>query len=107
MTIRTIYTEGVFVPQQPVSLREGTTVDIEVCETDDGDQYVQMTEENWPTTPEGIQKLIQRMDAAPKLEISDEDYKKIIEARRMQKEFELSRAAIEDEKIMKCLHNVI
>jgi predicted DNA-binding antitoxin AbrB/MazE fold protein len=54
------YRSGVFVPSTPVGIPEGTKVEIRVAPEP---APRMMREEDWPTTPEGIEAHIKRMES--------------------------------------------
>jgi hypothetical protein len=75
-TITGVMKEGRVELDRPASLPDGTRVRVEPDEEpgfrDDDD---------WPTTPEGIEALIREMEAAEPVVLTAEDEERIVQAR--------------------------
>jgi hypothetical protein len=72
----------------PAPLPDGTRVRVEPADADEG--FIR--EEDWPTTPEGIEDLVRRMEAIEPLIFTPEEEKQIDAARAAVRE--ASKAAI-------------
>ena len=80
------YQNGVFVPSNPVELPEGTKVEIRV--TSDGPIRM-MREEDWPTTPEGIEAHIVRMQSFEPCVLTEEEEADLAAWRAEMKRFNI------------------
>ena len=80
------YKSGHVELDSPVDWPEGVRVDILPsslnCEGAENDEDYGMDERDWPTTKEGIEELIARMDAREPVEYSDKDLAEIEAARK-------------------------
>lgn len=70
----------------PTRLPDGTRVRVEPADQNDGF----MREEDWPTTPEGIEELVRRMEAIEPLILTPEDEARIAAARAAVREATLA-----------------
>jgi hypothetical protein len=90
-------TNGNVVLDSPAELREGTRV--EVLPIEANQPTLGMREEEWPTTPEGVAALLQRMDAAGPAWLPPEDDAAWRLALRSQKDEEKRRFSQDAEKL--------
>jgi predicted DNA-binding antitoxin AbrB/MazE fold protein len=81
LTIDAIYRAGQIVPLRPLDCPEGTKLKIEIPDPE------QMTEENWPTTPEALREFVERIENTETLQMSDVEYeemKRILQERKSE-----------------------
>ncbi|HYV38711.1 MAG TPA: hypothetical protein VE988_23705 [Gemmataceae bacterium] len=88
ITILATIQNGQIVPRQPVDWPEGTEVEVSLIKPKG--EKLGMTEDEWPTTPEGIAALLKRMDEAEPLEFTPEEEKAWEDDRKARREFELN-----------------
>jgi predicted DNA-binding antitoxin AbrB/MazE fold protein len=82
------YQNGVFVPDAPVDLPEGTKARTHVPQ----DEPLQMMrEEDWPTTPEGIAALLARWKEHEPLIFTPEERAELRAGREWFKQYELEK----------------
>lgn len=84
---------GVFVPNRPVDLPEGTRATIRVADESPADEplFRGMREEDWPTTPEGIAALIAQWQQLEPLVFTPEEEAEIRASRKWWREQELDQ----------------
>lgn len=80
------YRNGVFVPSTPVGIPEGTKVEIRVAPEPASRM---MREEDWPTTPEGVEELLARWRELEPLEFTPEEEKDFTAWRARMKQFNI------------------
>ena len=80
------YRKGKVVLDSPVDWPEGTRVEVSSPGVKIG-----LTEAEWPTTPEGIAELQQRMAALEPLEITPEEEADWLEWRAKTKQYTIER----------------
>lgn len=95
-TLQGTFKNGQIILDFPAILPEGTRV--EVLPIENAQAAVQMTEENWPTTPEGIAALLARMDSVEPGWLSPEDEANWHAALEAQKERDKARFFDDAEK---------
>jgi len=100
IAIRARITNGYLVSVDPVNLPEGAELEVSADPQAITAQQ-QMTEENWPTTPEAIASLIARMDSREPLQISDEEIERWNRVRLDDQTWELAQANSRDERLAK------
>jgi hypothetical protein len=83
--IKATYCNGQIVPAGPVDWPDGTELVIEPVIPAES---LGLQDEDWPTDPEGIARLLALMDRIPPPETTPEDEAKWQAARQAQKEFE-------------------
>ena len=100
LAIKARVTKGYLVSVGPVDLPEGAELEVTASPLGppDGDQ---MTEENWPTTDEGLSRLLARMDSREPLRMSDDEVAQSERVRREEKARELAHADERDEQLRK------
>ena len=100
IAIRAKIRDGYLVSVEPVNLPEGAELNVTADALGISDQE-QMTELNWPRTPEGIAALLARMDSRESLSTSDEEICQWERIRREDKQRELALANARDERLQK------
>ncbi len=70
-TIAGTYQQGRIVLRSPVDWPEGSRVEVMLVEA--GIDKMGMTEEEWPSDPQGIAELLARMDQCEPLEMTAEE----------------------------------
>jgi hypothetical protein len=88
--------QGQIVPDSPVEWPDGMRVRIEPVE--EGAAYG-MREEDWPTTPEGIEALLARMDKMEPLILTPDEEAQWEAIRKVEKEREKARFIEDAEKL--------
>jgi len=100
LTIKARVQGGHLVSVGPVDLPEGAELEVIPTQAlpaaDD-----QMTEDNWPATPEGRARLLARMDAREPVPMTDDEIANWERSRREDKEWESAHAAERDERLRK------
>jgi hypothetical protein len=91
------YRNGCVCPDQRVDWPDGTHVDLEA--RPEAGEKVGMSEEEWPTTPEGIAEWLASMDAMEPLEMTEEESARWEADRKAQREFEKARFFEEAERL--------
>lgn len=91
---------GYLVSVDPVNLPEGTEVEV-TASPNCGPSDEQMTEENWPTTTEGLARLLARMDSREPLQMSEAEIERWSRIRREDKDWELAHSEARDERLRK------
>ena len=79
--------DGVIVPDGPLGLPDGSKVRITAPETSAVGPIRMMREEEWPTTPEGIEEHLRRMQSFEPVELSERDEAVIAAWRAEMKRF--------------------
>ena len=100
LAIRARITNGYLVSVGPVDLPEGAELEVTARPPDPLD-IEQMTEDNWPTTPEGLAQLLARMDSREPLQMSEDELAEWERIRREEKERDLASADERDERLRK------
>ena len=91
---------GYLVSVDPVNLPEGT--EVEMTANSKGEWAdEQMTEGNWPSTSEGIARLLTRMDSREPLEMSEAEVERWKQVRSEDKVWELANSVARDERLRK------
>lgn len=92
--------DGYLVSVSPVDLPEGAEFEVtaDPVQLPTGEQ---MTEENWPTTPEDRARLLARMDARDSVVMTDDELAAWAHARREDKAWEMAHADERDERLRK------
>jgi hypothetical protein len=80
--------DGQVVLETPVDWPEGAKVEVVLVGLE---QPLGMTEEEWPTDPEGIAKLIARMDEIEPLEFTPEGEADLAAWRKKMKEYDIAK----------------
>jgi hypothetical protein len=84
----------------PVNLPEGVELEVTANSLDTlGDE--QLTEANWPNSPEGIASLLARMDSRARLQMSETEIAQWERIRQDDKTCELSGVDDRDERLHK------
>jgi len=100
LAIKAMIKNGYLVSVNPVDLPEGSQLEVTANDAPISDQE-QMTELNWPRTPEGIAALLARMDSRQPLSMSEEENFRWERIRREDKDRELALADTRDERLHK------
>ena len=100
LAIKARITNGYLVSVGPVDLPEGAELEV-TARPPHPLEVEQMTEDNWPTTPEGIAHLLARMDAREPFRMSDGEMAQWERIRREEKEWDLAQADERDEQLRK------
>ena len=85
--IKATWRDGRIIPLEPVDWPDGTEVRIEPLPEAES---LGMREEDWPTTPEGIEQWLRWYDSLEPLIYTPEEEAAIAAARHAQKEYEKS-----------------
>ena len=88
-TIAGTYQQGRIVLQSPVDWPEGARVEVMLVEP--GIDKIGMTEEEWPSDPQGIAELLARMDQCEPLEMTAEEQADLAAWRQKVKERSLTK----------------
>jgi hypothetical protein len=88
-TIAGTYQQGRIVLRSPVDWPEGTRVEVMLVEP--GIDKMGMTEEEWPSDPQGIAELLARMDQCEPLEMTAEEQADLAAWRQKVKERSLTK----------------
>ena len=88
IAIKATVKNGYLITVDPVNLPEGAELEVTANPATAPDE--QMTEDNWPTTPEGIARLLARMESREPLHLSEEELARWAHIRREDKDWELS-----------------
>lgn len=114
-TVRMTVQNGRLVSVDPVDWPEGTEYEFAVGDHgvadaepssstgEAGREFVgdeQMTEENWPTTPAGIQRLVARIERLEPLTMTDEEIANWHAAMEEMKQYEIAHAEEEHRKLV-------
>jgi hypothetical protein len=83
------YQQGRIVLQSPVDWPEGSRVEVMLVEPGIG--KIGMTEEEWPSDPQGISELLARMDQCEPLEMTAEEEADWAAWRQKVKEYTLTK----------------
>ena len=100
LAIKARVTKGYLVSVGPVDLPEGAELEVTASPLGPLDSD-QMTEENWPTTAEGLSRLLARMDSREPVPMSDDEIAEWERVRHEEKARELSHADERDERLQK------
>jgi hypothetical protein len=100
LAIKARVTNGYLVSVGPVDLPEGAELEVTASAPEPADSE-QMTEDNWPTTPEERERLLARMDARHPLQMSEAEIATWERVRREDRASELARANDRDEQLRK------
>lgn len=82
-------TNGVVVPATPGRLPEGAKVRIVIEDVAEKPPQIGMREEDWPTTPEGIEEHLRRMREFEPVELTPADEARIAAWRAEMKRFNI------------------
>jgi hypothetical protein len=80
------YHDGKVILDMPVDWADGMPVDVSPTR-----EKVGMTEAEWPTTPEGIEALIQRLQTFEPVELTPEEEAEWMAAREAMKQYTIKK----------------
>ena len=100
LAIKARVQDGYLVSVSPVDLPEGAELEV-IADPIQFSTGEQMTEENWPNTPEDRARLLARMDARDPVAMTDDELAAWARARREDKAWDLAHAAEHDERLQK------
>jgi hypothetical protein len=100
IAIKARITNGYLVSVDPVNLPEGAELEV-TAHPQAVTAHQQMTEGNWPTTPEAIASLVARMDSREPLQMSDEEIEQWSRVRLDDRTWELAQSDSRDERLTK------
>jgi hypothetical protein len=83
--IKARWRKGRIVPEEPVDWPEGCQLLVEPVVKE---KTLGIREEDWPTDPEGIAKLLARMERIKPLELTEQEEAELEAARQARKEYE-------------------
>jgi hypothetical protein len=84
-SVKATWKNGHIVPDEPVDWPEGCWLRVEPVNEE---ETLGIREEDWPTDPEGIAKLIERRRKLKPLVMTEEEHAELEAVRRAHKEFE-------------------
>jgi hypothetical protein len=85
-TVSGKYHDGKVILDRPVDWAEGLPVHVSPTR-----EKIGMTEDEWPTTPEGIEAMIKRIDALEPVELTPEEEAEWLAAREEVKRYTIQK----------------